>query len=99
MDRQEMAGMNFKRVHRLGRQLIAAAALANAIGFVSQGQAHETPFLPTVTIKHPNAPVTTKSSVATSKYAYLGSAPYICTYSGFGKTASCFLRASLQNSK
>jgi hypothetical protein len=27
---------------------------------------------------------------------YLGSAPYICTLSGFGRTARCFLRASVQ---
>jgi hypothetical protein len=28
------------------------------------------------------------------KKVYLGRAPYICTPSGFGKKASCFLRAS-----
>ncbi|WP_173934818.1 hypothetical protein [Chelativorans sp. Marseille-P2723] len=29
-----------------------------------------------------------------SATAYLGKAPYICTPSGFGRTSSCFLRAS-----
>lgn len=31
-----------------------------------------------------------------SKRVYLGRAPWICTPSGFGRTATCFLRASLK---
>lgn len=37
-----------------------------------------------------------KKKVAARKNPYLGRAPYICTPSGFGKTATCFLRSNLK---
>lgn len=37
--------------------------------------------------------ITIPMRAASSQQAYLGRAPWICTPSGFGKTARCFLRS------
>jgi hypothetical protein len=72
----------------------AALFLGGALGAVDVAQAHER--------AGSKQQVSTQASAGQStdrqrtKRAYLGRAPWICTPSGFGRTASCFQRASLK---
>lgn len=51
-------------------------------------------------IERPSAPKAPSTKVEKTSFrtkrAYLGRAPYICSPSGFGRTASCFLRAGAE---
>jgi hypothetical protein len=54
----------------------------------------------TATQNDDTATVARTSASAVSRTAtYLGSAPYICSPSGFGERSKCFLRTSVQTSR
>ena len=40
----------------------------------------------------PERTIRTTLPIKVASYSFLGSAPYICTPSGFGRTSGCFLR-------
>jgi hypothetical protein len=83
------------------RLLLGGALSLACILAVAQNARAERPRLSTDTEQQaarPEQPVKVEKATFTHKrsHAYLGRAPYICTPSGFGTTASCFLRASVQ---
>lgn len=80
------------------RSLLAGATIA-AAAFVSAPAYAETDGNPLVTpVSEPQAEPAKGNKAegdrSSTKRAYLGRAPWICTPSGFGKTARCFQRSS-----
>jgi len=80
------------------RKTVSAGVIAILIGLGSAGAADAEEGAEAVKSRQPVAAQASAKRVAArtdAKRVYLGRAPWICTPSGFGRTASCFERASL----
>ncbi|HSM97330.1 MAG TPA: hypothetical protein VLT91_14905 [Rhizomicrobium sp.] len=80
---------------RNGAKLAVVTALALAAASIVAAQAHAGDTASQSTQNAQAANVRHEQNNAPEAEPYLGTAPYICTPSGFGSKARCFYRASI----